>query len=195
LPIILSGINLREWQCNFKSVFYAYFAVTPLSFIVQFSILSADLGGGTLPLIMIYVLCLSVICSPQIFNPALKGNTVVGMILSLELVNAQLNLSLFSPFLIQLYLCFSLTVRTHSRSLEVLCVGGQGGCDSVLRVVARWRGPARQAGRYVFDLLLGARLSHAAENAPKMLAYSAVPYFFHSRLRFCMYSVRLAIYV
>src|SRR4051812_4125107 len=40
--------------------------------------MSEDLGGGTLPMIMIYVLCISALVAPQGFNPTIRGNTVRG---------------------------------------------------------------------------------------------------------------------
>lgn len=80
---INTGRGLAIYRHSFVEIFRTYgfshffpiFNVMMLTF--AYYSLSSDLGGGTLPLIMIYVLCLSVICSPQIFNPALKGNSMV----------------------------------------------------------------------------------------------------------------------
>lgn len=40
--------------------------------------LSNDLGGGTLPMIMIYVLCIAGLVAPQAFNPTIRGATIRG---------------------------------------------------------------------------------------------------------------------
>eukprot|EP01126_Amoeba_proteus_P003581 TRINITY_DN11198_c0_g1_i2.p1 TRINITY_DN11198_c0_g1~~TRINITY_DN11198_c0_g1_i2.p1 ORF type:complete len:491 (-),score=63.74 TRINITY_DN11198_c0_g1_i2:167-1639(-) len=46
------------------------------SLTILYYTLSTNLGGGTLPMIMIHVLCASVLISPQLFNPTLYGNSV-----------------------------------------------------------------------------------------------------------------------
>jgi len=59
---------------------YGHTHIYPIFYIVAASIayksLSLDLGGGTLPLIMIYFLCAAVVLSPAIFNPAIYGGSL-----------------------------------------------------------------------------------------------------------------------
>jgi len=77
-----TGRGLAIYRVPLVTLFknYGHTHVYPIFYIIAASIayksLSGDLGGGTLPLIMIYFLCGSVFLSPAIFNPALTNGSL-----------------------------------------------------------------------------------------------------------------------
>jgi len=72
------GLQIYRYSMARLFTYYASSHYMPTFFIMALTFayysLSYDLGGGTLPLIMIYVLCISILIAPQVFNPTIKGN-------------------------------------------------------------------------------------------------------------------------
>jgi len=79
---INTGRGLAIYRNQLKDLFknYGFTHFYPMLYVlsgcVGYYLMSSDLGGGTLPLIMILVLVLAVLLTPQIVNPAIKGNSL-----------------------------------------------------------------------------------------------------------------------
>lgn len=84
LAHINTGRGLAIYRNQLKDLFknYGFTHFYPMLYVlsgcVGYYLMSSDLGGGTLPLIMILVLVLAVLLTPQIVNPAIKGNSLSG---------------------------------------------------------------------------------------------------------------------
>uniref|UniRef100_A0A6B2L105 Glycosyl transferase 48 domain-containing protein n=1 Tax=Arcella intermedia TaxID=1963864 RepID=A0A6B2L105_9EUKA len=77
-----TGRGLAIYRIPMVTLFknYGQSHVYPIFYVIAGTIayktLSNDLGGGTLPLIMIYFLCAAVLLSPALFNPAIYGGSL-----------------------------------------------------------------------------------------------------------------------
>uniref|UniRef100_A0A6B2KXC3 Glycosyl transferase 48 domain-containing protein n=1 Tax=Arcella intermedia TaxID=1963864 RepID=A0A6B2KXC3_9EUKA len=81
---INTGRGLAIYRATMIDIFknFGHTHVYPIMNVIFLSLgykfISTDLGGGTLPLIMIYLLCAAVLLTPQIFNPPTLLVTDVG---------------------------------------------------------------------------------------------------------------------
>eukprot|EP01125_Pyxidicula_operculata_P011382 TRINITY_DN3731_c0_g1_i4.p1 TRINITY_DN3731_c0_g1~~TRINITY_DN3731_c0_g1_i4.p1 ORF type:complete len:1585 (-),score=371.74 TRINITY_DN3731_c0_g1_i4:112-4866(-) len=74
------GLMIYRYSLVQLFKFYGQTHFYPMMYIIcmtlAYKAVSGALGGGTLPLIMIYLLCVAILTAPQIFNPSFTNNSL-----------------------------------------------------------------------------------------------------------------------